>query len=147
MQNNFECIFKLVVALTFLMCVVCSHYQYSFLMFYIMFLFSFFVCLFYFLERKTAKRKKEKKKKKKRKKVESRIKFSIWKPFWSNFFFILINQGIMVSAIEASIGILKVMYKHYMDNNEDASFKDRHICIFNCKNKYQYFLKYLFDPE
>ena len=58
----------------------------------------------------------------------------------------------MVSAIEASIGIpssciLKVMYKHYMDNNEDASFKDRHICIFNCKNKYQYFLKYLFDPE
>ena len=25
MQNNFECIFKLVVALTFLMCVVCSH--------------------------------------------------------------------------------------------------------------------------
>ena len=24
----------------------------------------------------------------------------------------------MVSAIEASIGILKVMYKHYMDNNE-----------------------------
>ena len=53
----------------------------------------------------------------------------------------------MVSAIEASIGILKVMYKHNMDNNEDASFKDRHICIFNCKNKYQYFLKYLFDPE
>ena len=53
----------------------------------------------------------------------------------------------MVSAIEASIGILKVMYKHYMDNNEDASFKDRHICIFNCKNKYQYFLKYWFDPE
>ena len=25
MQNNFECIFKLIVALTFLMCVVCSH--------------------------------------------------------------------------------------------------------------------------
>ena len=90
MQNNFECIFKLVVALIFLMCVVCSHYQYSFLMFYIIFLFSFF-CLFYFLERKTTKRKK--KKEKKRKKVESRIKFSIWKPFWSNYFFILINQG------------------------------------------------------
>ena len=53
----------------------------------------------------------------------------------------------MVSAIEASIGILKVMYKHYMDNNEDASFNDRHICIFNCKNKYQYFLKYWFDPN
>ena len=85
MQNNFECIFKLVVALTFLMSVVCSHYQYSFLMFYIIFLFSFF-CLFYFLERKTAKKKK-------RKKVESRIKFSIWKPFWSNYFFILIDQG------------------------------------------------------
>ena len=91
MQNNFECIFRLVVALTFLMYVVCSHYQYSILMFYIIFLFHFF-CLFYFLERKTAKRKK-KKKKKERKKVESRINFSIWKPFWSNYFFILINQG------------------------------------------------------
>ena len=42
-----------------------------------------------------------------------------------------------------------MMYKHYMDNNEDdvfkdnnedAVFKDRHICILNCKNKYQYFL-------
>ena len=64
MQNNFECIFKLVVALTFLMSVVCSHYQYSFLMFYIIYLFSFF-CLFYFLERKTAKRKKKKKKERK----------------------------------------------------------------------------------
>ena len=30
MQDNFECIFKLIVALTFLMYVVCSHYQYSF---------------------------------------------------------------------------------------------------------------------
>ena len=49
MQNNFECIFKLVVALTFLMCVVCSHYQYSFLMFYIIFLYSFFFCLLIFL--------------------------------------------------------------------------------------------------
>ena len=62
MQNNFECIFKLIVALTFLMCVVCSHYQYSFLMFYIILLFSFF----YFLERKTTKRK-EKERKKQRK--------------------------------------------------------------------------------
>ena len=26
---------------------------------------------------------------------------------------------VMVSAIEASIGILKVMCKHYMDNNEE----------------------------
>ena len=53
MQNNFECIFKLVVALTFLMCVVCSHYQYSFLMFYIIFLFSFFffVCFIFLNER------------------------------------------------------------------------------------------------
>ena len=62
MQNNFECIFKLIVALTFLKRVVCSHYQYSFLMFYIIllfYLFIFFVCLFYFLERKTAKRKKK----------------------------------------------------------------------------------------
>ena len=46
MQNNFECIFKLIVALTFLMCVVCSHYEYSFLMFYIILLFSFFFVLF-----------------------------------------------------------------------------------------------------
>ena len=59
MQNNFECIFKLIVALTFLMCVVCSHYQYSFLMYYIILLFSFF----YFLERKTAIRKKKERKK------------------------------------------------------------------------------------
>ena len=44
MQNNFECIFKLVVALTFLMCVVCSHYQYSFLMFlHYIFIFIFFL--------------------------------------------------------------------------------------------------------
>ena len=63
MHNNFECIFKLVVALTFLMCVVCSHYQYSFLMFYIIFLFSFFCLFVLFLERKTAKRKKKKKRK------------------------------------------------------------------------------------
>ena len=60
MQNNFEFIFELIVALTFLMCVVCSHYQYSFLMFYIT-IFIFF--LFYFLERKTAKRKKKERKK------------------------------------------------------------------------------------
>ena len=39
------------------------------------------------------------------------------------------------------------MYKHYMGNNEDADFKGRHICIFNSKNKYQYFLRYLRDPE
>ena len=43
MQNNFECIFKLIVALTFLVCVVCSHYQYSFSMFYIILIFSFFL--------------------------------------------------------------------------------------------------------
>ena len=43
MQNNFECIFKLIVALSFLMCVVCSLYQYFFLMFYIILLFSFYV--------------------------------------------------------------------------------------------------------
>ena len=92
MQNNFECIFKLVVALTFLMSVVCSHYQYSFLMFYIIFLFSFFFVCFIFLNERQQK-EEEKKKKKERKKVESRIKFSIWKPFWSNYFFILIDQG------------------------------------------------------
>ena len=63
MQNNFECIFKLIVALPFLMCVVCSHYQYSILMFNIILLFLFLLLLllllFYFLERKTAKRKKK----------------------------------------------------------------------------------------
>ena len=63
MQNNFECVFKLTVALTFLMCVVCSNYQYSFLMFYIILLLFSFFCLFYFLERKTAKRKKKERKK------------------------------------------------------------------------------------
>ena len=89
MQNNFECIFKLVVALTFLMCVVCSHYQYSFLMFYIIFLFSFFLVCFIFLN----ERQQKERKKNKRKKVESRIILSIWKPFWSNYFFILINRG------------------------------------------------------
>ena len=26
-----------------------------------------------------------------------------------------------------------MMYKHYMDNNEDADFKDRHICILIAK--------------
>ena len=93
MQNTFECIFKLIVALTFLMCVVCSHYQYSFLMFtlYYYFHFIFFVFFYYyyyFLERKTEKREV---KLKKIKKVESRIKFSIWNPFWSNYFFRLIN--------------------------------------------------------
>ena len=35
MQNDFECILKLIVAFTILKRVVCSHYQYSFLMFYI----------------------------------------------------------------------------------------------------------------
>ena len=58
MQNNFECIFKLVVALTFLMCVVCSHYQYSFLMFYIIFfIFIFFVCFIFLNERQQIERK------------------------------------------------------------------------------------------
>ena len=61
MQNNFECIFELIVALSFLMCVVCSLYQYSFLMFYIILLFSFYVffvvVVFIFLERKTEKMK------------------------------------------------------------------------------------------
>ena len=46
MQNDFECIFELIVALTFLMCVVCSRYQYSFLMFYIILLFSYLFVLF-----------------------------------------------------------------------------------------------------
>ena len=49
MQNNFECIFELIVASTFLMCVVCSHYQYSFLMFYFILLFSFYVFFFFII--------------------------------------------------------------------------------------------------
>ena len=89
---------------------------------------------------------KKKKKKKKERKLNHELNF-----LYGNLFGPIIFSSwlikVMVSAIEASIGILKVMYKHYMDNNEGASFKDRHICIFNCKNKYQYFLKYLFDPE
>ena len=63
------------------MCVVCLHYQHSFLMFYIILLFSFYVFLFYFLERKTEKRSK-KKDTKKIKRVKSRIKVSIGKPFF-----------------------------------------------------------------
>ena len=97
MQNNFECIFKLVVALTFLMCVfnVCCLFALSVFLFNVLhyifiFFFFFFVCFIFSNERQQKERKK---KRKKRKKVESRIKFSIWKPFWSNYFFILINQG------------------------------------------------------
>ena len=63
MLNNFECIFKLVVALTFLMSVVCSHYQYSFLMFYIIFLFSFLFVCFIFLNERQQKEKKKKERK------------------------------------------------------------------------------------
>ena len=63
MQNNFECIFKLIVALTFLMCVVCLHYQYSFfhVLHYSIFILRF--CLFYSLVRKTEKMKKKERKK------------------------------------------------------------------------------------
>ena len=31
------------------------------------------------------------------------------------------------------------MYKHYMDNNEDADFKDRHICILIAKTNISIF--------
>ena len=65
MQNNFECIFKLIVALTFLMCVVCSRYHYSFLMFYIILLFSFFVCFIFLNERHQKGRKKKENKQRK----------------------------------------------------------------------------------
>ena len=82
MQNNFECIFKLIVALTFLMCVICTHYQYSFLIFYIILLFSF--CFIFLNERQQKGRKK--KERNKENKVKSRIKFSIWQPFWSHYF-------------------------------------------------------------
>ena len=65
MQNNFEYIFKLIVASTFLTCVVCSHYQYSFLMFYITLLFIFYVFFFFiFLNERQKKGIKEKETKK-----------------------------------------------------------------------------------
>ena len=74
MQYNFECISKFIVALTFSMCVDCSHYQYSFLMFYIILLFSFYVlvlfsilfCLIFLNEREKKKGSKKKNKKKKK---------------------------------------------------------------------------------
>ena len=46
MQNNFECIFKLVVALTFLMCVVCSHISSPFTVLHYIFIFIFLFVLF-----------------------------------------------------------------------------------------------------
>ena len=65
MQNNFECIFKLVVAITFLMCVVCSHYQYSFFnVLHYIFIFIFFVCFIFLNERQQKEREKKKKKRK-----------------------------------------------------------------------------------
>ena len=90
MQNNFECIFKLIVALTFLMCVVCSHYQYSFCMFlhYItifvlcfFFVFLFFFVCFIFLNKRQKKGSK-KKETKQIKKVKLRIKFSMVQLFF-----------------------------------------------------------------
>ena len=65
MQNNFECIFKLIVALIFLMCVVCSHYHCSFLMFSLYYYFD--LIFFYFLELKTEKKEEKKKETNKRK--------------------------------------------------------------------------------
>ena len=53
----------------------------------------------------------------------------------------------MVSTTEASIGILKVMYKHYMDNNEDASFKDRRICILIAKTNISIFSNICLIPN
>ena len=49
MQNNFECIFILIVALTFLMCFVCLHYQNSFfnvLHYIVISSLCFFCCFF-----------------------------------------------------------------------------------------------------
>ena len=74
MQNDFECIFELIVALTFLMCVVCSRYQYSFLMFYIILLFSYLFVLFSWTK-DSKKEEKGKKETKKIKIVKARIKF------------------------------------------------------------------------
>ena len=70
MQNNSKYIFKLIVALTFLMCIVCSHYQDSFLMFYIVLIFTFsffffvfflffFFCFIFLNERQQKGRKKK----------------------------------------------------------------------------------------
>ena len=52
---------KLIVALTFLMRVVCSHYQYSFLMFYSILLFIFYMFCIFLNERQNKDRKKRKK--------------------------------------------------------------------------------------
>ena len=63
----FECIFKLVVALTFLMCVVCS--QKSVFLFNVLryiFIFIFFVCFIFLNERQQKEGKKKKKKKERR---------------------------------------------------------------------------------
>ena len=57
-RKFYNVFFKLIVVLTFLMCVVCSYYQYSFIMFYIILLFSFHV-VFLFLFSCTKDRTKE----------------------------------------------------------------------------------------
>ena len=71
------------------MCVVSSHYQYSFLMFYIILLFSF--CGFFLFssmkDRTKEEKKKETNKQRNKEKIKSRIKFSLCKPFWSDYFF------------------------------------------------------------
>ena len=93
MQINFECIFKLIVALTFLMCAffALSVYVLHYIIIFVFFFFFFFFCFIFLNQRQQKGRKK--KETKNIKKVNSRMKFSIWKPFWSNYFFRLINQG------------------------------------------------------
>ena len=50
---------KLIVALTFLMRVACSHYQYSFLMFYSILSFIFYMFCIFLNERQNKVRKKK----------------------------------------------------------------------------------------
>ena len=79
MQNNFECIFKLVVALTFLMCVfnVCCLFALSVFLFNVLhyiFIFFFFF-LFVLFSRTKDSKKKEKKKEKKERKLNHELNF------------------------------------------------------------------------
>ena len=64
MQNNFECIFELIVAFNiFNVCCLFALSIFLFNVLHYIFIFMVFFFFFYFLERKTAKRKKKERKK------------------------------------------------------------------------------------
>ena len=52
MENNFKCFFLVYCYSNILMCVVCSQYQYTFLIFHILTFSCCFFFIFYFLEKK-----------------------------------------------------------------------------------------------